>query len=75
MKTMANPDNKAVNDKLRTRKNKNSESKREDDGKAPGQSSESGYPDGDYWDKGLREKSKEPPTESPEPDTGYRWES
>lgn len=73
---MTKSDNNAVDDKSRIRKDKSTDDgKQESDDKAPGQSSESGYPNDDYWDKGVRDKSKEPPTDSTEPDTGYRWES
>lgn len=42
---------------------------------APGKQKESAYPNDDYWEQGVGEKSRQAPDESPEPDTGYRWES
>lgn len=72
---MAHTDSDAKDEKPHTGKDKDrSDGNNEGNDKAPGRESESGYPNDDYWDQGVRDKSKKPPAESPEPDKGYRWE-
>lgn len=76
MNTMTNSENKPQDDKSCIKQDEERPGGEQGgDDKAPGEQSESGYPDDDYWDHGVREKSKTPPAEPPEPDTGYRWES
>lgn len=72
---MTNPENKPQDDSSRTQQDKNrADSEQESNDKARGKHSESSYPNDDYWERGVGQKSKAPPAESPEPDTGYRWE-
>ena len=75
---MNHPDKGSRDDARRSQQHRensdDSDDKQKSSDQAPGEGNESAYPDDDYWDEGVRDKSKKPPEETPEPDTGYRWE-
>lgn len=72
---MNHPDKGSRDDTRRSQQHReNGDNKQKSSDQAPGEGNESAYPDDDYWEEGLRDKSKKPPEETPEPDTGYRWE-